>query len=78
MKEILKKHFAIRLFTVGIAAIVMGFSLSWLILVDLGMDSWSLTNIAISDALGMSLGNWQAVLNVVLLVVVDFEIVEIL
>ncbi len=65
-----KRHFAVRLITVVIAVILMGFSISWIILVDMGTDPCSLMNIAISDTLGMSLGNWQALLNTILFVIV--------
>ena len=65
-----KKYFTIRLVMVIGALILMGFSLSWLILVDMGMDPCTLMNIAIADALGWSLGNWQAFLNLSLFIVV--------
>ena len=52
------------------AVIVMGFCLSLLLLVDLGTDPCTLMNVAIADTIGMSLGNWQALLNTVLLVIV--------
>ena len=64
-----KKHFAVRLIAVMVAVILMGFSISWVILADLGTDPCSLMNIAISKTLGMTLGNWQALLNIILLVV---------
>lgn len=65
-----KKHFTIRLAAVVTAVIIMGFALSWLLLVDLGTDPCTLMNNAISQKLGMSLGNWQALFNSVLLVLV--------
>ena len=65
-----KKHFWFRLCAVVAAVIVMGFCLSWLLLVDLGTDPCTLMNVAIADTIGMSLGNWQALLNTVLLVIV--------
>lgn len=75
MKEIIKgfyqkKHFWTRLMAVLLAVIVMGFALSWLLLVDLGTDPCTLMNISIAAKIGMSLGNWQALLNVILLVIV--------
>lgn len=45
------------------AVIVMGFSLSFLQLCDFGADPFTCMNVAISDRLGWSFGNWQAVLN---------------
>lgn len=65
-----KKHFWPRLATTVIAVIVMGFCLSWLILVDWGTDPCTLMNCAISETIGMSLGNWQALLNTFLFVIV--------
>lgn len=65
-----KKHFWFRLCAVVAAVIVMGFCLSWLLLVDLGTDPCTLMNVAIADTIGMSLGNWQALLNTVLLMIV--------
>lgn len=65
-----KKHFGIRLVTVMLAVLGMGFSLSFLLLVDMGADPCTMMNRAISMKLGMTFGNWQALLNVILLVVV--------
>ena len=41
-----------------------------LLLVDLGADPCTMMNRAISMKLGMTFGNWQALLNVILLVIV--------
>ncbi len=65
-----KKHFWPRLVATVVAVIIMGFCLSWLLLVDWGTDPCTLMNNSISQTLGISLGNWQALLNTVLLVVV--------
>ena len=65
-----KKHFVIRFVTVMLAVLGMGFSLSFLLLVDLGADPCTMMNRAISMKLGMTFGNWQALLNVILLVIV--------
>lgn len=75
MKEILqrfynKSHFTKRLIIVILAVIVMGFSISLLLLVDLGMDPYTMMNRAISKKLGLSIGNWQAILNIFLLMAV--------
>ena len=58
-----KTHFTKRLIAVILAVIVMGFALSWLVLVDLGTDPCTSMNLAISHKLGMSIGNWQALFN---------------
>lgn len=65
-----KDHFVKRLILVLIAVILMGFSLSFLVLVDLGTDPCTLMNLTISEKLHMSLGNWQALLNCILFVFV--------
>ena len=75
MKEIIqgfyqKKHFWTRLILVIAAVILMGFALSWLLLVDLGTDPCTLLNQTISTRLGISIGNWQALFNTVLLIFV--------
>ena len=75
MKDIIrgffdKKHFWGRLFAVVAAVIVMGFALSLLLLVDLGTDPCTLMNVAVAKQIGMTLGNWQALLNTILLVIV--------
>ncbi len=65
-----KEHFGKRLMIVIAAVIMMGFALSFLILADLGTDPCTMMNRAISAKLGMSFGNWQALLNTILLVAV--------
>ena len=65
-----KEHFWPRLVATMVAVIIMGFCLSWLLLVDWGTDPCTLMNNSISQTLRISLGNWQALLNTVLLVVV--------
>lgn len=65
-----KKHFAVRSVIVIMATIIMGFALSWLLLVDFGTDPCTAMNHAISGKLGISLGNWQALLNCIMLVFV--------
>ncbi len=67
-----KKNFLGRLVAVILAVITMGFSLSWLVLVDMGTDPCTSMNLAISAKLGMSIGNWQALFNSVLFVFVIF------
>lgn len=67
-----KKNFCGRLVAVILAVITMGFSLSWLVLVDMGTDPCTSMNLAISAKLGMSIGNWQALFNSVLFVFVIF------
>lgn len=58
-----KKNLKKRLVIVVMAVIMMGFALSWLVLVDMGTDPCTSLNLAISSKLGMTLGNWQALFN---------------
>ena len=64
------KIFAARMVIVILATILMGFCLSWLLLIDLGTDPCTMMNQAISSKLGISIGNWQAGFNIVLLIIV--------
>lgn len=65
-----KTNFTKRLVTVILAVILMGFSLSWLVLVNMGTDPCTSLNLAVSSKLGMSIGNWQALFNCILFVFV--------
>lgn len=65
-----KKNFKRRLIAVLLAVITMGFALSWLVLVDLGTDPCTSMNMAIAQKLGMTIGNWQALLNCILFIFV--------
>ncbi len=51
----------------------MGFALSWLVLVDMGTDPCTLMNLTISSRLGISLGNWQALFNSILFIIVIWK-----
>lgn len=53
-----------------IGVFMMGFSLSWLGLVDWGTDTFTNMNIAIANKVGLTLGTWQLILNIVLLILV--------
>ena len=68
-----KENFLKRLIIVIVAVIMMGFALSWLVLVDMGTDPCTLMNLTISAKLGMSLGNWQAFLNCILFIFVIWK-----
>lgn len=65
-----KTNFAKRLVAVLLAVVTMGFALSWLVLVNLGTDPCTSMNLAVSRRLDMTLGNWQALLNCILFIVV--------
>lgn len=59
-----------RIFIVVAAVILMGFSLSFLIRVNFGTDPSSAMNLGIARKLGISFGNWNALLNVLLFIIV--------
>ncbi len=65
-----RKNFVPRLILVLFAVILMGFCLSWLVLCDMGTDPCTMMNLAVSNKLGMAIGDWQALLNIILLVFV--------
>ena len=65
-----KKNFWPRLFIALLAVLSMGVTLSFLIQVNLGTDPCTLMNRAVAAKLHMSLGNWQALMNIILLVIV--------
>ena len=60
----------VRLPIMLFSVIMMGFCLSWLILVNWGTDPCSAMNLAISARLGISFGTWQASLNIALFIIV--------
>lgn len=59
-----------RLILVIVSVIIMGFALSFLNLTDFGTDPCTVFNLGVSEKLGMTLGNWQAIFNCMLLIVV--------
>ena len=52
------------------AVILMGMCVSMLVLSDMGTDPYSAMNYGVSSKLGLSFGNYQLILNLVLLVLV--------
>ncbi len=65
-----KDHFLKRFIMVLVAVIIMGFCLSFLLLVNWGTDSCTMMSKAISTTVGLSIGNWQAIFNTILLILV--------
>lgn len=51
-----------------ISVIIMGFALAVLNFVDLGTDPFTYMNLKLSEAIGISFGNWQVILNVILFI----------
>lgn len=65
-----KPHFWKRMIMCFAAVVVMGFCVSWLNYIELGTDPCSVMNFGISQSLGISFGNWQAILNLFLFIIV--------
>lgn len=65
-----KKNFKKRAIAVVASVIMMGFSLSLLYYVNMGTDPCSVMNLGISSRLGISLGNWQLLFNILLFFIV--------
>ncbi len=65
-----RKNFVPRLLLMLFAVILMGFCLSWLVLCGMGTDPCTMMNLAISNKIGMAIGDWQALMNIVLLIFV--------
>ena len=61
-----------RIIVCFLAVFGMGFFLSFLMLCGLGTDPCSFMNKAISLRIGLSFGNWQLIINAVMLVIVLF------
>ena len=61
-----------QLALVVISVIIMGFCISFLNEVNLGTDPCTMFNLGMAAKLGISLGNWQALFNCVLVVFVWF------
>lgn len=64
------KNILLRVAGVLAGVVLMGFAISWLNPCRFGTDSYTAMNMAISEKLGISFGNWQAGLNVLLFLVV--------
>lgn len=60
----------VEFFWLIIAVVTMGFCLSFLNLASFGTDPCTVFNLAVSQMLGLSLGNWQALFNSILFIFV--------
>lgn len=68
-----KPHFWRRFFLCLVAVIIMGFCVSWFSFINLGTDPCSVMNFAIAKKLHMTFGNWQALLNCFLFLIVIWK-----
>ena len=59
-----------RTVVVLLAVMTMGFALSWLFLLDMGADPYTVMNRAIAQKLHISIGTWQLILNIFLFFIV--------
>lgn len=69
-KQFIVQHFWQKLFVVLFSLIIMGFSLSFLIEIGWGTDPCSFLNLNISNKIGWTLGNWQVLLNGLILLLI--------
>lgn len=73
IKNLMKKYMTPqglwRIFCMTAAVFLMGFSLSFLILVDMGTDPFSFMNMGFAAVLHISFGNWVLIFNSILFVV---------
>ena len=69
LQQFIVKNFWQKFFFVATALFLMGFSISLLIQAAWGTDPCSFMNINIANKIGWTLGNWQVLLNLVLLVI---------
>lgn len=65
-----KKNFVKRTAAVIVSVITMGFAVSLLINVNMGTDPCSSMNLGVSKQLGLSLGNWLVLFNLLLFIIV--------
>ena len=68
-----KPHMCKRVIFCFLAVCLMGFCVSWLNLIQWGTDPCSVMNFAIARKLGISFGNWQAIFNCLLFVIVIWK-----
>lgn len=68
-----KPHIMKRIVFCVISVCIMGFCVSWFDSLGWGTDPCSVMNIAIAKKLGLLLGTWQALFNVLLFVIVIWK-----
>lgn len=66
------QHLPRRIIAMLVAVTVMGLGVSLFMLASMGCDPFSTLNQGISSRIGMSFGTWQAILNILLLIVILF------
>lgn len=67
-EQFIVKNFWKKFIAVAAAIFLMGFSLSFLIEASWGTDPYTFMNVNIANKLGWTLGNWQVLLNIAMLV----------
>ncbi len=61
-----------RIFAMLISVIIMGCGVALFVLGNMGADPFSTLNLGVSSKVGLSFGTWQAVFNILLLIIVFF------
>ncbi len=64
----------IRILLMVTGILLIGLCVSFLRIAGFGVDPFSGMNLAISGFIGWSFGNWQLVINIVLLIIVFFTV----
>lgn len=70
MKNLFPEHFAKRMLVMLVSVIVMGMNVGFLSLTGFGLEPCSAMNTGVAKMFGWQFGNYQAVFNTVLLLVV--------
>ncbi len=66
------QHLVKRTIAMLVAVIFMGIGVGFFMLASMGSDPFSTLNLGVSSKLGLSFGTWQAIFNIILLVIVAF------
>ena len=64
------QHLVKRTLVMLVAVIFMGMGVGFFMLGTMGSDPFSTLNLGVSSKLGLSFGSWQAVFNILLLVII--------
>ena len=65
-----KKAFIANVIMVVCGVLCMGITLGFLLETDLGTDPYTYMNVNVAETLGLTLGNWQFALNLVMFIIV--------
>lgn len=66
------RHLVKRTAAMLVAVIIMGAGVGFFMLASMGSDPFSTLNLGVSSKLNLSFGTWQAILNIILLLLIVF------